>query len=144
MVDVHGGMYFNNANLVAAFNNIVSGLVDHTQGWPININNAKAIYVGSNLYHDPQGPVRRDFNALAATDLINVDPRFTDAAAFDLTLAADSPAVNSANSAVSEAFADHVRSVFGTDIKRDIIGVTRPQGTAWDRGAYERAVTAAP
>lgn len=55
---------------------------------------------------------------------INADPRFVNLAAFDFHLAAASPAVNTG---------------IATAATRDFDGVTRPQGAAFDLGAFERA-----
>jgi hypothetical protein len=139
--DVHGGMFFNNANLAVVVNNIVSDLVDHTRGWPVNINNSQTTYVTNNLYFDPQGGVRRDANALSITDRINVNPLLVSPATRDFRLALGSPAIDAASSEVAEWATTQYMNTYGVDIRKDLIGTIRPQGAAWDMGAFEFMVS---
>ncbi|HEX4922468.1 MAG TPA: choice-of-anchor Q domain-containing protein, partial [Bdellovibrionales bacterium] len=135
--DVNGGIYLHNAATALVLNNLVSHLADHTRGWPVNINNAASIQVGSNLYYDPQGAVRRDTNALSLTDLVGLDPLFVNAAAYDIRLSPVSPALDRANNAYAEAIANHYVTLYGAGIRTDILGKPRPNGTSWDIGALE-------
>jgi len=69
---------------------------------------------------------------------IEADPLFTDAANDDFHLGTTSPAINAGTSSgvVQEVF-DRFEQLYGIDIRKDIEGRTRPQGSAWDMGAYE-------
>jgi hypothetical protein len=58
-----------------------------------------------------------------ANNLMNVDPRFVNAAAGDFHLVAGSPAIDAADPAATEA--------------SDYDGTTRPQGAGRDIGAFE-------
>jgi Right handed beta helix region len=62
------------------------------------------------------------------------DPLFVDAAAAGFDLLPGSPAIDGG---VAEAAYDTYQALYGIDIRRDKAGRTRPQGPAWDIGAYE-------
>jgi len=55
------------------------------------------------------------------------DPKFTDAAAHDFTILAGGDGIDNGSSAVSSV------------VPNDFVGLSRPQGSAYDIGAYERA-----
>lgn len=88
---------------------------------------------GSNYWASDGGSVQGSHNILYSTDstispgdfpddMVNVDPRFVDAAADDYHLLADSPAIDA-----------------GLDmgVTTDLEGTLRPQGSGYDIGAYE-------
>jgi hypothetical protein len=64
----------------------------------------------------------------------DADPLFTDAANYDLSLKAGSPAIDSAD---ADAVYATFQGLYGISIACDISGTLRPQGDAWDMGAYE-------
>jgi hypothetical protein len=66
------------------------------------------------------------------------NPFFVDAANGDFHLQSISPAIDAGTSSgvVQEVF-DRFEQLYGIDIRKDIEGRTRPQGSAWDMGAYE-------
>ena len=68
---------------------------------------------------------------------LETDPLFVSATNHQLQ--ANSPAVNSGiyTGPVATAY-DLFQTLYGINIKKDINGITRPQGSAWDMGAYER------
>lgn len=72
-------------------------------------------------------------------DCIEADPLFVGTANGDFHLQSTSPAVDAGTSSgvVQEVF-DRFQTLYGIDIRKDIEGVSRPQGVAWDIGAYER------
>jgi hypothetical protein len=83
-----------------------------------------------NLYsssaYDPGGEAHR----------VVGDPKFNSPTSRDFTLQAASPALNAASPTEEAAFA-LFQSRYGLDIRKDIVGVVRPQSTRWDIGAYE-------
>jgi hypothetical protein len=64
----------------------------------------------------------------------NRDPRFVTPTAYDLRLQSGSPGIDAGvTDSVYRTFYNH----YGIDIARDSSGVVRPQGVAYDMGAYE-------
>ncbi len=64
------------------------------------------------------------------------DPLFVNAAGGDFNLKTGSPAID--GGAVEAAYATF-QQLYGIDIRKDKAGRARPQGAAWDMGAYEFA-----
>jgi hypothetical protein len=62
------------------------------------------------------------------------NPLFVNAVGGDFELQSGSPAIDSG---VVEAAYDTYQTLYGVDIRKDKAGRTRPQGAAWDMGAYE-------
>jgi hypothetical protein len=62
------------------------------------------------------------------------DPRFVNAAAGDFNLKSGSPAIDGG---VAEAAYVLYERLYSVDIRKDKTGRPRPQGTAWDIGAFE-------
>jgi hypothetical protein len=72
---------------------------------------------------------------------VNGSPAFVDSAGRDLRLLSGSPAIDTGSiEGVYETF----RSRYGIDIARDAAGGVRPQGVAYDMGAYEFASAGSP
>ena len=65
------------------------------------------------------------------------EPQFANPGAGDLSLLPGSPAVDTG---VADAVYTTFQSLYGISIARDFAGTPRPQGVAWDMGAYERAI----
>jgi len=65
---------------------------------------------------------------------LEADPLFTGAAAGDFTLQAGSPARDAGS---AETVYQTFQNLYGLDIRVDPAGTPRPQGSAWDMGAYE-------
>lgn len=91
---------------------------------------APAFRLGSTTY---TGVAELDA-AAQASDNLETDPRLADPEAGDLRPQAASPLIDSGseNDAYQRFF-----DLYGIDIRRDAAGTPRPQGAAWDRGAYE-------
>ncbi|MFA5020534.1 MAG: right-handed parallel beta-helix repeat-containing protein [Patescibacteria group bacterium] len=92
----------------------------------LSIINTTAYTIDYNLYYPSASyvkPAGQDANALT------LDPKFNNAASADFTLAAASPAINKG---------------FNLQLSPDIAGVTIPQGSAPEIGAYEFLGTSAP
>ena len=131
-----------------AYNNIVRGhagcgiQIDYTRGGTNNQvynntiygNNGDGIVTGSGamntvirnniVYSNTTGNIH-DFGSTGTvlSNNLTTDPQFVDASANDFSLQASSPAIN----------AGVTVSIVTTDMK----GVARPQGAAYDVGAYE-------
>lgn len=65
------------------------------------------------------------------------DPGFLNIAGADFRLPSTSIARDTGSNSVIEQLASVFLASYGVDIKKDIDGLTRPQGPAWDIGAYE-------
>lgn len=69
------------------------------------------------------------------------DPMYVDSGNDDYDLLASSPAIDSGlASPVYQIFQD----AYGIDIRRDAKGLARPQGSAWDSGAFEYSANILP
>ncbi|MBI2676542.1 MAG: right-handed parallel beta-helix repeat-containing protein, partial [Candidatus Yanofskybacteria bacterium] len=129
---------------VKVYNNVFADMKYHGVGFSDGatgeVKNNIFYNAGSNYWADAKtnATVTGGYNILnkesypkfkTATDIIN-DPLFVDAANNDFHLKSNSPAID-AGTAIS-----------GFNYDKD--GTTRPQGTAWDIGAYETAGSVTP
>lgn len=69
------------------------------------------------------------------------DPQFVNASAGNFALQSGSPAIDTGG--VDDVYATF-ESTYGLSIAKDLAGVSRPQGTGWDIGAYEYVAGAVP
>jgi hypothetical protein len=108
-----------------AYNSIFAG----NNGYGIWRRGSFGAGVASNclFYGNTNGPVRGNEMTVIGNAKSGRDPRFVNAAALDYRLQTNSPAA-AAGLGLSGA-------PFG--ITNDALGVARPQGGAWDLGAYE-------
>jgi len=111
----YGGIFANDSSNVNILNNIVYART----GEKVNDNyrNSNVVY-NYNLYYN--GPV-----TVSGPNDITANPAFVNPAAGDFRIAAGSPALDSGTSQLAPA--------------TDLDGSVRPQGTGYDRGAYEGA-----
>jgi hypothetical protein len=73
-------------------------------------------------------------NPSVASGNLNAEPVFVNASSRDFRLQSSSPAINAAaGTSVYETY----RSLYGVDISKDFNGAIRPQGPAFDIGAFE-------
>ena len=63
------------------------------------------------------------------------DPQLTDPASGDMSLQATSPAIDVATN--DDPVFALFTSLYGLDIREDVLGQTRPQDGDWDLGAVE-------
>ena len=80
--------------------------------------------IDHNLFYDSTGKYLLDPGMLG-TNYVKANPMFVNAAAFDFRLQAGSPAIGAGSATLAPA--------------TDFIGTLRPQGAAYDIGAYEYA-----
>ena len=100
-----------------------------------------------NIFFDPDGDQlwrkgSTDYTTLSSWQALGydqhsqlADPNFIDGPNYDFRLHSDSPAIN-ANQSPRDAY-NLFQSLYGINIRVDFNGVSRPQGSAWDIGAYE-------
>lgn len=145
---VYNNLIYNNGTATSGnaygikCNNVVAaGLYNNTiynnKSWGIGVGDnsaggANGTLVKNNItWQNGLGPITTGFTGTVNTVLttnLSTNPSFTNPAAFDLTLLNGSAAINTGTS---------LSSIFTTDY----LGVSRPQGAAWDIGAYEFAVS---
>jgi hypothetical protein len=132
-------------------NNIITNLIDATTGYHIRYNLAGLALSSAmdhNLLYQNNGQVRIDWGGRLYTSVASFltgsgkglgslegDPRFVDAAANNLRLAVDSPAIDRGT---ETSYADTFKLRFGQDIDFDIAGIRRSVGIT-DIGAHERS-----
>jgi hypothetical protein len=127
-------------------NNIVSGV--NTGGYHLSVsetNQQQNAGINHDLFYQPGGEAVIEWGSSynvaefqSATGkgqgCLEADPRFSDQAHGNFALQASSPAINAG---IEHAVYQTFQNLFGLDIRRDINNVPRPQGAAWDMGAYE-------
>jgi len=122
----HGGAAVSayNSNLVGIWNNTITG----NAGLGIEINDsASNTTILNNILYNNAGGGFADYGAVGTTQRHNptTNPNFTNAGAGDFTLQASSDAIDDGETVAT--------------VPTDLLGIARPQGAAYDRGAYEFA-----
>ncbi len=121
-----GGHVFLEANPAPSasqfHNNLLGGTVRIFWGGytPYNLSSFQSAFPGKGL------------------DSINADPMLVNPAGESFGLQAGSPAIDKGS---TENVYDGFKSVYGLDLAVDMARTSRPQGAAWDIGAYEGAST---
>lgn len=95
--------------------------------WIISSSNAE---VKNNIVYNNGSGIINDATNTALLNNFTSDPQFADATRFDLSLRTGSPAIDA--------------GVALSAVTTDIRGVSRPQGGAYDVGAYEAGQASAP
>jgi hypothetical protein len=100
-----------------------------------NIVQATGVAIGAGAGGCSHNLVQQGANERVCTNGRTGDPRLTRSGIHVTGLQPDSPAVDAgyANHPAYSTF----QSTFGRSIQFDRVGVSRPQGTGWDIGAYE-------
>ncbi len=128
------GIYIRSAYDIYCDNNIIYEL-KHQDKWhfrTINVHGTRSLR--NNLFYDNEEV--RVYGGLDNCDhcLSNVDPLFTDLRNNNFILQSSSPAIDAG---VESDVYDLFYSLYGLRINKDKAGTLRPQGSAWDIGAYE-------
>jgi hypothetical protein len=162
-INLIGNVFYNVDNGIDSFqtsdlsqmvlsNNIIANL-QNPAGFHLYVGNSAyldSVDAGYNLFYQPGAEVRIDWNGQDynvaefqantgnCQGCIEADPLFSDAANNDYRLQSDSPAIDAG--AVSDLY-QQFENFWGLDIRFDFDGAPRPQGSAWDIGAYEYVPT---
>jgi len=107
------------------YNNVVYA----NTSWGILIGSgSRNARVKNNIVYQNSGPeiINNGSGTLLSHNLVDVNPKFVNAAAYDFRLQASSPAIN--------------QGVTLSEVPRDYAGVSRPQGGSYDVGGYEYVV----
>lgn len=145
--DVDAGVNTPNASGIVIANNIIS-TVTVANGNHVFVESATAAGLSSmhhNLLHGTAkikwgSATVYDLTAFAAAfpgqggDCVNADPLFVTAGS-DFHLQSGSPALNAGD--VEDVYATFT-TLYGIDIAKDLDGLARPFGAAYDLGAYEQ------
>jgi len=126
------GIYLRAAHDVYCRNNIISNLVDQT-GYHLRAINIYGIKDVKNQLLFDQEEVRTN-NILCEDCIYNKDPLFVDISAKNFHLQKNSPAIDAG---IDPLVVDIFYSLYGLSINVDLSNTQRPQGSAWDIGAYE-------
>lgn len=147
-----GGCYVGSSTTTYIFNNVIYGnntAVTGSSGG-CDVDGAVAVYFYENTLYGNTGRCFWQVNgsninytnnicygngtdniivdagtSTSTTNLLGTNPQFTNAGSSDFTLTASSPAIDAG-------------TTLGSPYNVDILGVSRPQGTRYDQGAYER------
>jgi hypothetical protein len=144
--DVDSGISSPGNGNLNIHNNVISNVTRGSHVFVENLATATASTIGNNLF---EGTVRLKWGSNTPLTLPvfqsqtgkcagcqNASPAYVDAAAGDFSLQSSSPAINAG--VVHGVYATF-QSLYGLDIRRDVAGLVRPSGPAFDMGAHEYA-----
>ncbi len=121
--EINDGQIFPNASDdIRIFNNIL--VAPANKKINSNYNNGKSIVYDYNLHSGGNA------TALTGSHVVKGDPGFVDAANYDFHLLAGSPAIDKGIDSLSGSVAPVI----------DFDGISRPQGTGFDIGAFEHEI----
>jgi hypothetical protein len=141
--DVDAGINCTRDGTYVIENNIVSN-VTQALGNAVFVEDSDTTWsLNNNLFWQGGSSIRVRFGSTVynhsthghGSSNLNSNPLFVNSAGDDFHLQSGSPAVNAGR--VSNVYTEF-QSRYGLDIRVDPDGVLRPQGSAYDIGAYER------
>ncbi len=99
----------------------------------------RPIIGGGNVYNNL---FWNNGRTVSCSECVDADPLFADTASRDFRLREGSPARDAASATIIERLCNTYMESFGVDIRRDLDGNGRPDGSGWDIGAYEYSQSA--
>ncbi len=150
LYNLGSGIRYENGTGMRLTGNILAGMsggphIEISGGSGATAANSTSRY---DLFHQPGGSISilwggRTYSTIplfragsgTGDNNLEADPRFVNAAARDLHLRPDSPAVNAGT--IPDVYGTF-RSLYGLDIQVDYDGTPRPLGSRHDIGAFER------
>lgn len=149
----------NPAGTFKIHGNIFAGRVNPSLGWDIFFSDSvevSRVDMNYNIFSQGTNNVRIGWGGTTVRDLaymqgigecsncLSADPLFVNPGT-DFNLQSNSPAKNvNVEGPVGDSAYDAFSTLFGVSIKKDFVGTTRPQGVAWDIGAYEYVESTPP
>lgn len=127
-----GILIYNNSTNTLVYNNTITGNLGHAGGGEagINLQYFGSVIIRNNIiYNNANGSIVNDGGGGPVTESNNLttDPSFVDAASYDFRLQSGSAAKDGGMTLA--------------EVPSDFLGVSRPQGSAYDIGAYEGRLT---
>jgi len=142
-IHIFSGGIFNMYNNIIANRGEPSGYDLYVESGSTSTIDYSLIY-GSNFRVFWQGrayATLSDFQqgSSQCASCLNQDPLFRNPSLNDFSLQSTSPAIDRGT---NSAIYDNFYNFFSVNIRKDFAGVSRPQGSGWDIGAYEYVPTA--
>lgn len=134
-----------NGNIFSSHNTSNSNYVDiylgsYTAGSHVHNYN---MIEGAGIWVKDEATIWTSVASMSGTGNLSASPGYVDEAARNYQLLSSSDAVDSGGSDPSDSYSTF-ETLYSIEINKDIAGITRPQNTLWDIGAYEYNEAVAP